>query len=70
MRLKPGEMETDGKTWLRFSASDGYIYVEEMQLEGKKRIVIADFLEGLRRKAPRLKAIMPKSHMIVYNMHI
>lgn len=44
----PGEMETDGKTWLRFSASDGYIYVEEMQLEGKKRMTVAEFLRGYR----------------------
>jgi len=46
--LKAGEMETDGKNWLRYSASDGYIYVEEMQLEGKKRMGVADFLRGYR----------------------
>jgi methionyl-tRNA formyltransferase len=45
---EPGKMETDGKSWLRFSASDGYIYAEEMQLEGKKRMGIADFLRGYR----------------------
>jgi hypothetical protein len=27
---------------------DGYIYVEEMQLEGKKRMKTADFLRGYR----------------------
>jgi methionyl-tRNA formyltransferase len=48
---KTGKMETDGKTWLRFSASDGYIYIEEMQLEGKKKMGIADFLRGYRFKA-------------------
>jgi methionyl-tRNA formyltransferase len=46
--LLPGVMETDGKQWLRFSASDGYIYAEEMQWEGKKRLVVADFLRGFR----------------------
>jgi methionyl-tRNA formyltransferase len=46
-----GKMETDGKTWLRYSASDGYIYIEEMQLEGKKKMDIADFLRGYRFKA-------------------
>jgi|SRR5450432_1665058 methionyl-tRNA formyltransferase len=46
--LKAGDMETDGKNWLRYSASDGYIYVEEMQLEGKKRMGVADFLRGYR----------------------
>jgi methionyl-tRNA formyltransferase len=45
---KAGEMETDGKTWLRFSASDGYIYVEELQAEGRKRMRTADFLRGYR----------------------
>jgi methionyl-tRNA formyltransferase len=44
----PGVMETDGKDWLRFSASDGYIYAEEMQLEGKRRLITADFLRGYR----------------------
>jgi methionyl-tRNA formyltransferase len=45
---KPGEMETDGKSWMRYAAADGYIYVEEIQLEGKKRMGIADFLRGFR----------------------
>lgn len=48
---KTGKMETDGKTWLRYSASDGYIYIEEMQLEGKRKMDIADFLRGYRFKA-------------------
>ena len=46
-----GKMETDGKTWLRYSASDGYIYIEELQLEGKRKMGIADFLRGYRFKA-------------------
>jgi methionyl-tRNA formyltransferase len=44
----PGEMETDGKNWMRFSASDGYIYAEEIQLEGKKKMTIREFLKGFR----------------------
>jgi methionyl-tRNA formyltransferase len=47
-RSVAGAMETDGKSWLRFSASDGYIYVEELQLEGKKKMRVADFLRGYR----------------------
>lgn len=46
--LTPGTSETDNKSWLRFAASDGYIYVEEMQLEGKKRMSVSDFLRGYR----------------------
>lgn len=45
---KPGEMQTDGKSWLRYSAPDGYIYIEELQLEGKKRMPVSEFLKGFR----------------------
>jgi methionyl-tRNA formyltransferase len=44
----PGLMETDGKTWIRYRAMDGYIYAEDLQLEGKKRMLVADFLRGYR----------------------
>jgi methionyl-tRNA formyltransferase len=46
--LENGKMETDGKSWLRFSALDGYVYMEDLQLEGKKRMAITDFLRGYR----------------------
>ncbi|HVS95801.1 MAG TPA: methionyl-tRNA formyltransferase [Puia sp.] len=45
---KPGSYETDGKTFLRWAAADGYIRVTEIQLEGKKRMAIADFLRGYK----------------------
>jgi methionyl-tRNA formyltransferase len=45
---QPGEMETNGRDWLRFNASDGYIYIEEMQLEGKRKMSAAEFLRGYR----------------------
>jgi methionyl-tRNA formyltransferase len=44
----PGEMETDKKTYLKFAATDGYIKVIDMQLEGKKRMKVEDFLRGYR----------------------
>jgi methionyl-tRNA formyltransferase len=44
----PGSFETDNKTYLKFAASDGYIYVTELQLEGKKRMTIEEFLRGYR----------------------
>lgn len=44
----PGEMVTDGKNWIRYSALDGYIYIEDLQLEGKKRMQTTVFLRGLR----------------------
>ncbi len=44
----PGSYHTDGKTFLRFACADGYVYVLDMQLEGKKRMEIGDFLRGFR----------------------
>jgi len=44
----PGAYETDQKTYLKFAASDGYILVTELQLEGKKKMKIEDFLRGFR----------------------
>ena len=44
----PGQIETDHKSFLRYSCNDGYIYLQEIQLEGKKRMPIKDFLRGWR----------------------
>lgn len=44
----PGTVETDNKTYLKFAASDGYIYVTELQLEGKKKMGVEEFLRGYR----------------------
>jgi len=46
--LPPGQPDTDQKSYLRFAATDGYIRVTELQLEGKKRMRIEDFLRGWR----------------------
>ena len=46
--LPPGQWETDKKTYLKFAAPDGYIHVTELQLEGKKKMKIEDFLRGYR----------------------
>jgi methionyl-tRNA formyltransferase len=43
-----GEVDTDEKTYLRFAAADGWVYVKELQLEGKKRMLVEDFLRGYR----------------------
>jgi len=37
---------TDGKSFLKALCSDGYIEIDEIQFEGKKRMKIADFLRG------------------------
>lgn len=43
-----GDYETDGKTWLRFATADNWLYVDELQLEGKKRMRVDAFLRGFR----------------------
>jgi methionyl-tRNA formyltransferase len=44
--LGVGIWDTDQKTFLRVGCSDGYINILEWQMEGKKRLKIADFLRG------------------------
>jgi methionyl-tRNA formyltransferase len=46
--MQPGQYKTDGKTFLKFAAADGFILVHELQLEGKKRMLVEDFLRGYR----------------------
>jgi len=43
-----GEFETDGKTFLKFACVEGYVLVKELQLEGKKRMSVEEFLRGYR----------------------
>ena len=43
-----GDFTTDGKTFLKFACADGYVLVKELQLEGKKRMGIEEFLRGFR----------------------
>lgn len=45
---QPGEFYTDGKKELKFACRDGYIRVLELQLEGKKRMGVEEFLRGFR----------------------
>ncbi len=45
---RPGRWETDRKTYLKFACRDGYIHVKDVQLEGKKRMSVEDFLRGYR----------------------
>lgn len=42
----PGSYSTDYKTGLKFAASDGYIHAKDIQLQGKKRMPVGDFLRG------------------------
>lgn len=44
--VKEPTLQTDGKTFLRVALPDGYLYLAEVQISGKKRMQIADFLRG------------------------
>ena len=44
--LKEPALETDGKSYLRVAMPDGYLYLTEVQIAGKKRMRTADFLRG------------------------
>lgn len=46
--IPAGEFDSDQKTYLRFASSDGYIDVLDLQLEGKKKMNVEDFLRGYR----------------------
>lgn len=41
-----GTMITDDKTYIKFTCSNGYIEVLQLQLEGKKKMNVEDFLRG------------------------
>lgn len=43
-----GEWETDGKTHITYATADGALSIKSLQLEGKKRMQIDEFLRGYR----------------------
>ena len=46
---KPGTFLTDGKTFAKITCKGGYIGIDDIQWEGKKRMPITDFLRGYRK---------------------
>ena len=42
------DFETDSKSYMKFKTSDGAINLIEIQIEGKKRMLIEDFLRGFK----------------------
>lgn len=46
--IAPGQYKTDGKHYLHFACNNGYLAVKELQMEGKKKMLIEDFLRGYR----------------------
>lgn len=46
--LSPGQFITDKKTFVKFATQDGLINLKSIQIEGKKRMSIEEFLRGYR----------------------
>lgn len=44
----PGTPYTDGKSFLKFACLDGYITIKTLQIAGKKRMDVKEFLKGYR----------------------
>ncbi|MBP5502910.1 MAG: methionyl-tRNA formyltransferase [Bacteroidales bacterium] len=43
-----GKLFTDNKTFIKISCADGYVQLLDIQLEGKKRMGVVDFLRGVK----------------------
>lgn len=48
MSVAAGTHRSDGKSLFYFACADGWLQVLELQLEGRKRMKVADFLRGYR----------------------
>ena len=52
-QISVGSVLTDNKTYLKFACADGYLHILDLQLEGKKRMQVADFLRGYTLKSAK-----------------
>jgi methionyl-tRNA formyltransferase len=50
-----GHISTDGKDYIKIAVRDGYIHLLEVQLEGKKRMPVAEFLRGYTIKTDYIR---------------
>jgi len=48
IKLDIGQYTTDGKTYIKFASNDGLISLKSVQIEGKKRMSVDEFLRGYR----------------------
>jgi methionyl-tRNA formyltransferase len=44
----PGSISSDNKSFIKIAASDGYIFPEELQVAGKRKMSVHDFLRGFK----------------------
>jgi methionyl-tRNA formyltransferase len=43
-----GDVKSDGKTFLKVACSNGFIHIKELQMAGKKRMLVEEFLRGFK----------------------
>lgn len=46
--FSPGTIDTDNKKYIHIAVADGWISIEELQAEGKRRMTVEEFLRGNR----------------------
>lgn len=46
-----GTVMSDGKTFMKVACANGYIYIKELQMAGKKRMSIEEFLRGFKMES-------------------
>ncbi len=46
-----GNVISDGKTFLKVACTNGFIHIKELQMSGKKRMLIEEFLRGFKMDA-------------------
>lgn len=49
--LPCGTIQTDGKTFLKIATADGFVFIKELQLPGKRRMSIKDILNGMKTQS-------------------
>lgn len=64
LRGEPGQILTDGKTYLAVAAADGAIGLKEVQLAGKKKMDVKAFLAGFR-EAENYKCIRSEQEKVL-----
>ena len=45
----PGTIETDGKTFMKVTCGNGWLQITDLQIAGKKRMKVMDFLRGFQQ---------------------
>ena len=54
-QLPTGSVDTDGKTYMRIAVPGGFVRLLSLQLAGKKRMPVTDFLRGFRMTEAEMK---------------